>query len=87
MADVAAVGILVGDRFGRGDEIESMVAGFARHGILARFGHVAFDAAAAGAERVVVGVVGKHLVLWAWAFLGTVTAEAQGVGFRGFDVK
>ena len=86
MAAIATVGVAVLDRVGRGDEIERVVARFGSDRVLTRLGHMALDASTAGAERVVVRVIGEHLVLGTWAFLGSVTGKAQSVGLCRFDV-
>lgn len=59
MTAIATVRHTILDRISRRDEIERVIARFARHRILPRPGHVALNAAAAGAQRTVVGVVGK----------------------------
>jgi hypothetical protein len=72
---------------GWGDEIKRVIARFARDGIAPGLGHVALDASAAGAERVMVRVLRKDLVLRTGTLAGPVAREAQRIGVGRLDVE
>lgn len=79
MALVATVGNAELDGVGGRDEIERVVARFARHGVLARFHHVTFHASAAHAGGGMVRVIGNRAVLRADRLFRTMADKAQGI--------
>ena len=87
MAGVATIRVAVLDGLGWGDEIKRVIARFARDGIAPGLGHVALDASAAGAERVMVRVLRKDLVLRTGTLAGPVAREAQRIGVGRLDVE
>jgi len=87
VAAVATVGGPVPDSVGRRDEVERMVDGFSGNGILAGFGHVTSDTAAADARWGVMGVLGENGIIRTCVFAGTVAGQTEGVGVGRFDVQ
>lgn len=85
MTAVATVRDAGFDRGGRRNEVERVVAGFAGHGVLPCFRHVALDTPATDACEGVVCVLRDGLVLKTGWFSGCVAREAEGIGVGRFD--
>ncbi len=79
MASVTTVGHTVPDGLRWRDEVECVVARFARYGVLASFGHVALDAQTTGTIRRMMRVIGECLFGRTMAHFRSVARQAERV--------